>query len=85
MTLVNHFISLVGSSPYNFSIFIISPVLIFAVTNAIACATLQASVGDQLFAKTFEHILNQSNIINYPNGTVWNPLHSCQSWFQNYR
>ncbi|CAF1039577.1 unnamed protein product [Adineta steineri] len=44
-----------------------------------------APVGDQLFAKTFEHILNQSNIINYPNGTVWNPLHSCQSWFQNYR
>jgi hypothetical protein len=44
-----------------------------------------APVGDQLFAKTFEHILNQSNIINYPNGTVWNPTHSCRSWFQNYR
>ena len=44
-----------------------------------------APVGDQLFAKTFEHVLNQSNIINYPNGTVWNPTHSCQSWFQNYR
>ncbi|CAF4380084.1 unnamed protein product [Rotaria sp. Silwood2] len=44
-----------------------------------------APVGDQLFAETFKHILNQSNIINYPNGTVWNPIHSCQSWFQNYR
>ncbi|CAF0771981.1 unnamed protein product [Adineta ricciae] len=44
-----------------------------------------APVGDQLFAQTFEHILNQSNIVNYPNGTVWNPTHSCPSWFQNYR
>ena len=42
-------------------------------------------VGDQLFAKIFEHRLNQSNIINYPNGTVWNPTHNCSSWFQNYR
>ncbi|CAF3309360.1 unnamed protein product [Rotaria socialis] len=45
----------------------------------------QAPVGDQLFAETFNRILNQPNIINYPNGTVWNPVHSCQSWFQNYR
>lgn len=44
-----------------------------------------APVGDQLFAQTFKNILSQPNIINYPNGTVWNPLHSCQSWFQNYR
>ena len=44
-----------------------------------------APVGDQLFAKTFKSILDQSGIINYPNGTVWNPIHSCQSWFQNYR
>lgn len=45
----------------------------------------QAPVGDQLFAQTFNHILTQPNIINYPNATVWNPVHSCQSWFQNYR
>lgn len=44
-----------------------------------------APVGDQIFARTFQHILNQSNIINYPNGTVWNPTHQCRSWFQNYR
>ncbi|CAF1490952.1 unnamed protein product [Rotaria sordida] len=44
-----------------------------------------APVGDQFFAATFKDILNQPNIINYPNGTVWNPIHSCQSWFQNYR
>ena len=41
--------------------------------------------GDQLFAKQFESILGQTKIINYPNGTVWNPTHACQSWFQNYR
>jgi len=44
-----------------------------------------APAGDQLFAQIFKHILNQSKIINYPNGTVWNPTHQCQSWFQNYR
>lgn len=44
-----------------------------------------APVGDQLFAQTFTHIFNQSKIINYPNGTVWNPTHNCSSWFQNYR
>ena len=44
-----------------------------------------APVGDQLFAQTFKHILNQSSIINYSNKTVWNPTHQCQSWFQNYR
>lgn len=41
--------------------------------------------GDQLFAQIFQTILRQSSIINYPNGTVWNPTHQCQSWFQNYR
>ena len=44
-----------------------------------------APVGDQLFARIFGKILNQSTIINYPNGTVWNPTHQYQSWFQNYR
>lgn len=44
-----------------------------------------APVGDQLFARIFSNILNQSLIINYPNGTVYNPTHQCQSWFQNYR
>ncbi|CAF0811890.1 unnamed protein product [Didymodactylos carnosus] len=41
--------------------------------------------GDQLFAETFKKILTKSNIINYPNSTVWNPKENCQSWFQNYR
>ncbi|CAF4598282.1 unnamed protein product, partial [Didymodactylos carnosus] len=40
---------------------------------------------DQLFAETFKKILTKSNIINYPNSTVWNPKENCQSWFQNYR
>jgi predicted MPP superfamily phosphohydrolase len=44
-----------------------------------------APVGDQLFARSFADILHHRNIINYPNGTVWNPTHACQSWFQNYR
>ena len=45
----------------------------------------RAPVGDQLFAHIFQSRLNQSIIVNYPNGTVWNPTHNCSSWFQNYR
>lgn len=45
----------------------------------------QGPRGDQLFAKMFQSILRQPSIINYPNGTVWNPTHQCPSWFQNYR
>lgn len=42
-------------------------------------------IGDQIFAKTFSNVLRQVEILNYPNGTIWNPTDSCYSWFQNYR
>lgn len=41
--------------------------------------------GDRLFTETFEHILNQSTIINYSKEAVWNSVNAYPSWFQNYR
>ncbi|CAF0908452.1 unnamed protein product [Didymodactylos carnosus] len=39
----------------------------------------EQSVGDQIFLEAFKAILTSSNIIGYPNGTVYDPKEKRQS------